>query len=67
MNYRSFLTFNVAGGILWASGVPLAGYAMGKSVPNIDKYLLPVIALIVVLSLIPVALEAARHRRASIT
>lgn len=63
MSYRQFVTFNVAGGLLWAAGVPAAGYLLGKSVPSIDKYLLPVIGLIVVVSLIPVAVETLRHRR----
>ena len=63
MNYRQFVTFNVAGGLLWATGVPAAGYLLGKSVPSIDKYLLPVIGLIVVVSLIPVAVVTLRHRR----
>jgi membrane-associated protein len=62
MQYRRFVTYNVIGGTAWAAGVPLAGYLLGKTIPSIDKYLLPVIALIVAASLIPVALEARRHR-----
>ncbi|MDT7554714.1 MAG: rane-associated protein, partial [Pseudonocardiales bacterium] len=52
------------GGVLWTVGLVLAGYLLGRSVPGIDQYLLPVIALIVVVSLIPLVIELVRARRA---
>ncbi len=60
---RTFLLWQAVGGLVWSLGVTLAGYGLGSSVPNIDKYLLPIIALIVVLSLLPLALELLRSRR----
>jgi membrane-associated protein len=65
MSYRRFVGYNIAGGAVWASGVPIAGYTLGKTVPSIDRYLLPIIAFIVILSLVPVGLETLRHRRAT--
>ena len=65
MQYRTFLTFNLIGGFLWAVGVTSLGYVLGESVPEIDKYLLPVIAVIVLLSVLPVAFEILRNRRAT--
>lgn len=62
MRYRLFLTFNVIGGVLWACGMLLAGYALGSSVQHIDKYLVPVIALVIIVSLVPVLLEFRRAR-----
>lgn len=59
-----FLRWQVLGGLLWTIGLTLAGYVLGTSIPNVDRYLLPVIALIVVVSLVPVALELLRARRA---
>ena len=53
MPYRTFLVFNVVGGFLWAIGVPTAGYFLGKSVPSIDRYLLPIVVVIAKLSLLP--------------
>jgi membrane-associated protein len=61
---RTFTTWQVAGGLVWSVGVTLAGYELGSRISNIDHYLLPVIAIIVAVSLIPVALELWRHRRA---
>jgi membrane-associated protein len=59
---RTFTTWQVAGGLLWSLGVTLAGYALGSRIPNIDRYLLPIVAVIIVVSLIPVALELRRGR-----
>ncbi|MFB7496289.1 DedA family protein [Streptomyces sp. NPDC056161] len=62
---RTFIVWQVIGGLVWSVGLTLAGYALGSSVPNIDKYLLPLIAVIVVLSLIPLAAEVLRSRKAA--
>lgn len=63
MNYRKFLIFNGLGGLLWGIGVPILGYTLGKKIPNIDKYLLPIILVIVVLSALPVLLVYRKNRR----
>jgi membrane-associated protein len=61
---RTFTLWQVIGGVAWSAGLTLAGYALGSRISNIDRYLLPIIAVIVAVSLIPVALELRRHRRA---
>jgi membrane-associated protein len=53
MRYRSFLVFNLIGALLWAVGVTLLGFFLGKSIPNIDHYLLPIAFLIIVFSIVP--------------
>lgn len=66
MRYRTFVTYNVVGGFLWGAGVTMVGYTVGQvlgEVVEIDKFLLPLIALIVVLSFIPAVVEFIRHRR----
>jgi membrane-associated protein len=60
---RTFTLWQVVGGLVWTVGLVLAGYALGAAVPGVDAYLLPVIALIVVVSLIPLVLEVVRERR----
>lgn len=67
MPYRTFVTFNVIGGSLWAVGVTSLGYALGKSIPNIDRYIYPVVALIVAVSFIPVLRELLKQRREAAT
>jgi membrane-associated protein len=53
MDYKLFLLFNVIGGALWSIGLSLAGYFLGQTIPNVDRYLLPIIALIILLSISP--------------
>lgn len=53
MHYRTFVAYNIAGGLLWGVGVTLLGYFLGESVPNIDAYLLPILLLIVFVPLLP--------------
>ncbi|MER5178181.1 DedA family protein [Streptomyces sp. NPDC002896] len=59
---RVFTVWQVTGGLVWTVGLVLAGYALGSSVPNVDRYLLPLVALVVLVSLIPLALEVRRSR-----
>jgi membrane-associated protein len=65
MKYRTFLTYNVIGGFLWAVGVTSLGYFLGEQIgeENIDKYLLPIIAVIIFVSVLPAVIEVLRHRR----
>jgi membrane-associated protein len=62
MPYRTFVTFNVLGGLLWAVGVTTLGYVLGTTIPSIDRYLLPAIAVIIFLSILPVLFEIRKSR-----
>jgi membrane-associated protein len=53
MHYPSFFRFNIVGGLLWGVGVTFAGFALGKVLPGADKYLLPIILLIIFISILP--------------
>jgi membrane-associated protein len=53
MNYQKFLVYNVLGGLLWGAGISAAGFFLGSRIPNVDKYLLPIIVVIVGISLLP--------------
>jgi membrane-associated protein len=57
MSYPQFLAYNVLGGILWGVGVSWAGYFLGNLIPDVDKYLLPIIALIILVSVLPPAIH----------
>lgn len=66
MSRRTFLRFNVFGAFIWAVGVTLLGYWLSELIgDDIDKYLLPLVALIVLVSILPPILEMLRHRRAA--
>ena len=67
MHYGEFITYNLVGGALWAIGLPLIGYYLGSVIPGIDQYLLPIIAGIIFVSVLPIILHIARdpgHRAA---
>ena len=55
MHYKTFLAFNLIGGVIWAVCVTVAGYYLGKIIPvdEVDKYLIPVILLIIIISVAP--------------
>lgn len=61
MHYPKFLAYNLIGGALWSLGLPLLGYFLGKTIPNIDRYLLPIILLIVLLSISPSIFHLLKH------
>ena len=63
MHYRTFVKFNIIGGVLWGAGFTLLGYWLGSSFPWIGKNIEYAIVLIVAISLLPVAIEFIRHRR----
>ena len=64
MRYRTFLSYNVVGGFIWGVGVTLAGFTLGEIIgDDIDKYLFPIIGLVVFLSLLPPLIEWRRHRK----
>lgn len=71
MSHKRFFMFNVIGGTIWGAGVVLLGFWLGSKIPNIDKYLLPVILTAMFFSLSPTILhlskELLRKRRTNRT
>jgi membrane-associated protein len=64
MPYRRFVTYTIVGGVLWGTALPVAGYLFGRALgDNIDRFLLPVILLIVGLSVLPAAVQLVRSNR----
>ncbi len=65
MPYVRYLTFDIFGGILWVGAMILGGYSLGRSVPNIGKYIHYVIAVVVLVSILPIVVSLIRARRGS--
>ncbi len=63
MPYRIFLAYNISGGLSWSAGLLVLGFGLGKFVPNIDRYILPIVLFIIVISMIPNTMEFLRNRR----
>jgi membrane-associated protein len=67
MDYRRFLSFNVIGAFLWAAGVTYAGYLLGgvfeRAGIEIDTVLLPIIAVIILVSVLPPAIHILKEKK----
>ncbi|MFJ7015965.1 DedA family protein [Streptomyces albogriseolus] len=61
MKYRTFLTYNVVGGVAWGTGVTLAGYWLGQ-ISFIKENVEAILILIVFLSVVPILVEYLRER-----
>lgn len=64
-----FLLWNAVGAVLWTDGVLIIGRSLAQQIYNaigdkIDHYILPVVALIVLISVLPILIEILRERRA---
>lgn len=63
MKYPIFLSYNVIGGALWAIGLPLAGYFLGNVIPNVDRYIIPIVALIIIASILPPIIHILKNKK----
>jgi membrane-associated protein len=65
MEYKTFLRYNLIGGVLWGVGVTSAGYFLGKIIPNAEHYLLPIVIGIVIVSVIPAIIHYCQEKLAA--
>jgi membrane-associated protein len=62
MHYRTFVTYNIIGGVLWGAGITTLGYFLGEI--DVVKNNIEIAALVIVtVSVLPIALEYLKHRR----
>jgi membrane-associated protein len=62
MTYRNFAIYNVAGAVLWVTSMTLTGYFLGRAVPDIDKHIHIVVAVVIFLSLLPAIIAGIRAK-----
>jgi membrane-associated protein len=60
MNRRSFVLYNVVGGLVWGGGMTLLGYLFGAKIPNVEKYVVPIFVLANVVTWAPVVWHTLR-------
>jgi membrane-associated protein len=63
MSYRNFLFWNVLGGLGWALGLTIAGYFLGSVIPDVDKFLIPIVLVIIIVSALPPAIHIYKDNR----
>ena len=68
MSYARYLVYDICGGFLWVWSMVLVGYTLGRTIPNVDKRIHYIIAVVIVLSLIPAVYQGlkARGRKPSV-
>ncbi|MEK7120807.1 MAG: VTT domain-containing protein [Patescibacteria group bacterium] len=63
MKYSLFLRYNIVGGALWGIGITLLGFGLGNAVPNIDKYIISIVIIIIATSFIPIVIEFLKNEK----
>src|SRR4029078_4028448 len=48
MDKRKYLAYNIIGAVLWGGGITLFGYWLGTNVPNVDRYIIPVVIVLLI-------------------
>ena len=61
MPYRRFLFYNVLGALVWGAGVTLAGFYLGQVIPDLDRYFLAVVVVVILVSALPALVHIARE------
>ncbi|WP_282944636.1 DedA family protein [Cellulomonas endometrii] len=60
---RTFTVWQVAGGVVWATAIPLAGYALGTRVPGLERYVTGLVVVAVGLTVVVSGAQWLRSRR----
>jgi len=66
MNHAKFTMFNFIGGTIWVWAMSFGGYFLGKVIPDVDKYILPIVLLIIVVSVAPPLWHVYKENRKTI-
>ncbi|MEH1014885.1 VTT domain-containing protein [Micromonospora sp. CPCC 206060] len=64
MRYRTFVIYNIIGGVLWGTGVTVLGYFLGQ-IPFVKTNIEMILIGIVLVSVVPIAIELLRARMAA--
>ena len=62
MHYPTFLFYNFVGATLWGAGMTLLGYYLGSVIPNVERYVIPLVIGIIVVSGLPPLWHIIRNR-----
>lgn len=63
MNFNVYMIYSVVGAIIWGAGLPALAYFVGQKIPNLDQYILLIIAVVLFLSFLPIAIRLLQSRR----
>jgi len=62
MTYKTFISFNIIGGLTWTELMLWLGFIFGSIIPNPDHYVIPAVIVIIIISASPALREIFRRR-----
>jgi membrane-associated protein len=62
MTYRAFISFNIIGGFLWTWTMLWLGYGFGSIIPDPDRYVIPAVIVIIIISVLPALREMLKSK-----
>ena len=65
MRYRSFLAYNVVGGLLWIWSMLMTGWILARTVPGVARHVEKIILVVIFLSILPGIIAWVREWRAA--
>ena len=57
MDYKKFIKFVLIGGFLWTGGLTSVGFYLGSAIPHAERFLTPIVVIIILVSLLPAFAE----------
>lgn len=63
MSFTRYMMVNVIGAVIWVTLLTLLGYFIGTLFPSVEKFILPIVLIIIVVSVMPAALQILKERR----
>jgi len=63
MNYKNFIFWNILGGLLWTGTMTFGGYFLGSYIKDVDKYILPIVLVIIFISFIPILIQVLKKNK----
>lgn len=62
MKYSVFFFYNMAGGLTWTVSMTGLGYVLGRTIPNVDRYIIPLVVVIIIVSFLPPVIHMLREK-----
>ncbi|CAM4171993.1 DedA family protein [Deinococcus marmoris] len=66
MPFMLYTLYNIIGALLWGVGLTALSYYLGQLIPDLDKYILLIVAVVLVVSVIPIVLKFMQARKGAV-
>ncbi|CAM3300329.1 DedA family protein [Deinococcus saxicola] len=66
MPFMLYTLYNIIGAVLWGVGLTALSYYLGQLIPDLDRYILLIVAVVLVVSVIPIVLKFLQARKGAV-